>query len=66
VEVSEDLIKQLVKMTADCDSACTQVVASTNDDVATAAIIVLRGEDTQQYLDAINAVSKRLEDESDD
>lgn len=59
----DNTLRDAIKEMADMNAGMVRVVFSSIDDNATGAIILLRGEDTQRYIDAIDKVESELEAE---
>lgn len=57
----ENTLRDAIKEMADMNAGMVRVVFSSVDENATGAIVLLRGEDTQRYIDAIDQVESELE-----
>lgn len=65
MEITEDLIRAIVRMARESNSAITHFSAGDDENKPTAAVVVLHGEDTGRILAAIKAEADRIEAEAE-
>ena len=62
----DNTLRDAIKEMADMNAGMVQVVFGNDDDMPLAALILIRGDDTGRYIEAIKKVESELEDENNE